>query len=157
MNEGKIEQVDTAREVYEEPRNLFTAKFIGEANIFETEASNASTMHIDVSVENKTFQIENRKRFKNEDKLYVIIRPEDFRVWGKKEVEDTINMLPGIIEQVIYKGSTVDLLVTLSTGKQIFATEFFDEDDPNLIYQIGESVWVDWQLGWEVTLPYEPA
>jgi len=155
MNEGVIEQVDTARVVYEEPNNLFTAQFIGEANIFDTEVINASTMNIDINVEEKTYQIENRKRFNTGDKLYLIIRPEDFRVWGSKEIDDTHHMIPGEIEQVIYKGSTVDLKVKLPSGKPIWATEFFDEDDPNLIYQLGEKVWVEWPLGWEVTLPHE--
>jgi spermidine/putrescine transport system ATP-binding protein len=34
MREGKIEQDGTPREIYEEPKNLFVASFIGEINIF---------------------------------------------------------------------------------------------------------------------------
>ena len=64
-------------------------------------------------------------------------------------------MLPGSIEEVIYKGSTVDLVVRLPSGKLLLATEFFDEDDDTLLYNIGEQVWVHWLAGWEVILPYE--
>ncbi len=35
MREGKIEQDGTPREIYEEPKNLFVAQFIGEINIFD--------------------------------------------------------------------------------------------------------------------------
>ena len=59
------------------------------------------------------------------------------------------------VEQFIYKGSTVDLILRLPSGKRISATEFFDEDDETLEYNIGESVWVEWIPDWEVLLPYE--
>ena len=35
------------------------------------------------------------------------------------------------------------------------ATEFFNEDDESLEYNIGETVWLKWYPGWEVILPYE--
>ncbi len=34
MREGRIEQTGTPREIYEEPKNLFVAGFIGEINMF---------------------------------------------------------------------------------------------------------------------------
>ena len=37
MRDGKIEQDGTPREIYEEPKNLFVASFIGEINIFDAE------------------------------------------------------------------------------------------------------------------------
>jgi spermidine/putrescine transport system ATP-binding protein len=64
-------------------------------------------------------------------------------------------MLPGVIEQAIYKGSTVDLMVRLPSNKLIAATEFFDEDDEKLEYNIGEKVWLQWVAGWEVLLEHE--
>lgn len=155
MNDGNIQQIDTARKVYEEPKNLFTASFIGEANIFETQVKQASTEKIDVDIESVIFSLDNRKNFKQGDKLYIIIRPEDIDTWSKKEVGDTPNYIPGEIEQVIYKGCTIDLIIKFPSGKKVSVTEFFDEDDPNLAYNVGEKVWCDWKLGWEVILPHE--
>ena len=70
-------------------------------------------------------------------------------------IRERENMLPGNVEEVIYKGTTVDLMVRLKSNKLIAATEFFDEDDEKLEYGIGEAVWVNWLPGWEVILPYE--
>ena len=42
MRDGKIEQ-DGTREIYEEPKNLFVASFIGEINIFDATVVNVST------------------------------------------------------------------------------------------------------------------
>ena len=82
------------------------------------------------------------------------MRPEDIRVWDGSEVDDTSDMVSGVVEDVTYKGTTVDLMVRLSNHQLIAATEFFDEDDDRLEYKMGEAVWVSWAEGWEVLLPY---
>lgn len=155
MNQGKIGQMGTPRDVYEEPQTLFVAKFIGEANIFETEIVNCTPTEANVLIEGQLFQCQNRKNLRNNQKVDVILRPEDIRVWGQREVTDSSNMLPAVVEQVIYKGSTVDLIVRLSSNKLISASEFFDEDDEKLEYEVGERVWVHWTSGWEVIIPHE--
>ena len=34
MNNGKVEQIDTPKKVYEEPASLFVAEFVGKTNLF---------------------------------------------------------------------------------------------------------------------------
>lgn len=155
FNHGRIEQIDTARQVYEEPNTLFTAQFIGEANIFNTEVLEANTETIIAPIENIPFNFSNIKQLRVGDTIHVIIRPEDVRVWNENEVDDTTGMLTGEIVEVIYKGSTVDLILRLPSGMQLSATEFFNEDDPNLNYVVGEKVYAQWTPGWEVILPNE--
>jgi len=38
MRSGVIEQDGSPREIYEDPKNLFVARFIGEINVFEATA-----------------------------------------------------------------------------------------------------------------------
>ena len=154
---GKIQQIGTPREVYENPQNIAVAEFIGEANIFTAEVFESDAKQFSAIIEGKKHQLINRKNVQAGDKIYILIRPEDLRVWGQAEVDDQEreNMLPGNVEEVIYKGTTVDLMVRLKSNKLIAATEFFDEDDEKLEYGIGEAVWVNWLPGWEVILPYE--
>ena len=45
------------------------------------------------------------------------------------------------------------ILKTEKTGKKILATEFFDEDDENLLFEVNEKVWVEWFPGWEAFIP----
>ncbi len=89
------------------------------------------------------------------EKVHVLVRPEDVRVWDQHEVTDTTDMFAGTVEEVIYKGTTVDLIVRLANNAVVSATEFFDEDDERLEYKMGEQVWVNWTPGWEVILPHE--
>lgn len=155
MNEGGIEQVGTPRQVYEKPQSLSVAKFIGEVNIFDCEVLDIDGKKITVEIFGKQRIIKSSREFNIGDKAYILVRPEDLRVWDNSEVDDTSDMHPGVVEEVIYKGSTVDLMVRLSNGKLVAATEFFDEDDDRLEYAIGEGVWATWLSGWEVILPYE--
>jgi spermidine/putrescine transport system ATP-binding protein len=155
MNQGRIEQMGTPRDVYEEPKNLFVAKFIGEANLFETQIVESSSAQVKVLIEGQSFCCQNKKNLQSGQVVYVILRPEDIRVWGQREITDHSDMLPAVVEQVIYKGSTVDLIVRLNSGKLIAASEFFDEDDEKLEYEVGEKVWVHWTSGWEVIIPHD--
>lgn len=155
LHEGRIEQLGTPREVYENPKNLTIAKFIGEVNIFDSTVKQVIGGHVKANIETLDFLLVNSHSFQMNDPIHVLVRPEDIRVWHPSEVTDTTGMLPGTVEEIIYKGTTVDLMVRLPSGKLIAASEFFDEDDEKLEYKIGESVWVNWLSGWEVVLPYE--
>lgn len=155
LHDGVIEQLGTPREIYEEPCSLTVAKFIGQLNIFTSTVNAATDEKLEVTIEEKNYQLENTQNYTSDDKVHVLIRPEDLRVWDETEITDKENMLQGIVTEVIYKGSTVDLIVKLNSGKLIAATEFFDDDDEDLAYTIGEKVWVNWHTGWEVVLPFE--
>ena len=155
MNHGLIEQIGTPREIYEDPENLHVAQFIGEVNIFDTKIINADAKQLLVEIEGKRFTLKNRKKFTVDQTLYTLLRPEDLEVWSPHEVDDTTNMYPATVEQVIYKGSTVDVELRLHTGKQVSASQFFNEDDEKLDFRPGEAVWVHWHPGWEVILPHE--
>lgn len=155
FNKGHIEQIGTPREVYETPSNLHVATFIGESNLFTTTIDEMDEEKIYTRIETIPIACKRIPGFKKGDRVHLIVRPEDIRVWDNSEVDDTEGMLPGKIVDLIYKGSTVDLKVALHSGKIINASEFFDEDDDKLDYKLHEPVWVHWLPGWEVLLPYE--
>lgn len=155
MHDGVIEQIGTPREVYEEPDNIRVAKFIGEVNIFETKVISANDKQLVVEIEGKEFTLKNRRQYTAEQELYTLVRPEDLQVWATSEVDSTENMFSAVVEDVIYKGCTVDLMLRLMSGKRLAATQFFNEDDEKLDFMLGEPVWVHWFSGWEVILPHE--
>ncbi|MBS0358355.1 MAG: spermidine/putrescine ABC transporter ATP-binding protein PotA [Proteobacteria bacterium] len=157
LYEGEIQQVGTPREVYEEPKNLTVAKFIGEVNIFDSEVVATTENAMTIQIDGVQRTLNNTKGFKTNDKVHILVRPEDLRVWDQSEVTaaETQDMFPGVVEEAIYQGSTVDLIVRLKSNQLLSSTEFFDEDDDSLQYTLGEPVWVHWLPGWEVILPFE--
>ncbi len=154
MHEGGIEQIGTPRQVYEKPQNLTVAQFIGEVNIFDGEVIAVNDNKITVITQGKQRVVKSSRTFSAGQIVHVLVRPEDLRVWDNSETE-TQDMFPGIVEEVIYKGTTVDLMIRLSNQQLVAATKFFDEDNDRLEYAIGEPVWTSWLPGWEVILPHE--
>ncbi len=155
LKQGRIEQIGTPRQIYETPKNLNVANFIGQANVFDVYIQNEQADHVDVKIEGVLLHCLKPAQSTVGTHYHLVIRPEDLNVWKQNEVDDTSGMLPATITDIIYKGSTVDLKVQLASGQNIHATEFFNEDDDKLEYSLQEQVWIEWFMGWEVLLPYE--
>ena len=156
MKEGGIEQVGTPRQVYESPINLYVARFVGEINIFDgtvTERIDAS--NIDVVVEGMPCSIRTDKSFIPGDKIKVLLRPEDLRIYELKNGGSASGKLTGQVIERNYKGMTLDSIIVLENGKKVLASEFFDEEDPSFDYTLGERVTVEWVPNWEVILADE--
>ncbi len=157
MNEGYIEQIGTPQEIYEEPESLFVARFVGEINILEgvilEVLPNNSYL---AKVEGVPFPLRSRREFEVGDKVKVLLRPEDLKVYHVHEQDMTEGpRIWGHINESIYKGATVDITITLESGKKLQAAEFFNEDDVDINYNTGERVTVGWVEGWEVVLDDE--
>lgn len=155
MHEGGIEQIGTPRQVYEEPKNLMVAKFIGEVNIFAAEVTQKDDTKLDLLVEGKPWVIKGNYDYALCQRLNVLIRPEDLQIYGQNEINDTGKLYPGIVEEVIYKGTTVDFVVRLDNNKLVTSTKFFNEDEERVNFVIGEKIWATWLDGWEVLLADE--
>lgn len=157
MNNGKIEQLGTPRQIYEQPANLNVAQFIGETNVFEAQIVEHHSDYLTLHFEQRIFKLTYSGSSPTNDRVYVVIRPEDLQVWDQDELanKQLNQMIPATVEQVIYKGSTVDLILRTQSGTRVAATEFFDEHDAELAYYTHESVWIEWYHGWEIIYPAE--
>ena len=86
MREGRIEQDGTPREIYEEPKNLFVAGFIGEINMFNaTVIERLDEQRVRANVEGRECNIYVNFAVEPGQKLHVLLRPEDLRV---EEIND---------------------------------------------------------------------
>lgn len=158
MNQGKIEQIGSPQEIYEEPTNLYVAKFVGEINILSAIITQAEADgHYTALIEGISFPLRSKKTFAVGDAVNVLLRPEDLRVYRLCEERPEGPHLMGKIIESVYKGATVDILVALPDGSKLMAAEFFNEDDADINYNPGETVSVSWVDGWEVVLPDDEA
>jgi spermidine/putrescine transport system ATP-binding protein len=156
MSDGKIEQIGTPRDVYESPINLFVAQFVGEINVFDAKVLSVKKDKVELLMEDEIFYtIKNDKGYKQNDKLKVLFRPEDLRTETIKDSKTLKNVLIGKVEDTTYKGATLDSTIILKSGKTIKVSEFFDEDDADFDYKVGENVTISWIEGWEVILKDE--
>lgn len=101
MDKGKVQQIGTPVDIYNEPKNAFVAEFIGESNILD------GTMKEDylVSFLDKDFTCVDKGFNKNED-IDVVIRPEDIEIVSKDKGHIT-----GKVESVTFKGVHYEMMV----------------------------------------------
>ncbi len=156
MREGRVEQVGAPREIYEDPANLFVARFVGEANILSGRMTRGTEgAAAEAELEGKRFPVKTTRPLRAGDRVQVVLRPEDLRIRELREDEPSDGALTGHVEERTYKGKTLDSVIVLEGGTRLLASEFFDEDDPSFDYTIGQKVAVSWVPGWEVVLPDE--
>jgi spermidine/putrescine transport system ATP-binding protein len=101
MRDGRIQQVGTPIDIYNEPKNAFVADFIGESNII------GGTMIRDrlVQFAGSTFECVD-EGFGENTPVDVVIRPEDIEL-----VPESEGMLTGEVRSVIFKGVHYEMLV----------------------------------------------
>ncbi len=151
MRDGVIEQDGSPREIYEEPKNLFVARFIGEINVFNaTMLERIDEKRIRAEIKGVESVVYYDKEAQAGDKLQVLLRPEDLRIEEIKESEE--KGIVGHVTERTYKGMTLDSVVQLDSGMRVMVSEFFNEDDPDVDHSLGQKVAITWVESWEVVL-----
>ena len=155
MRDGKIEQDGTPREIYEEPKNLFVASFIGEINIFDaTVIERLDEQRVRARVEGRECNITVNFAVEAGQRLHVLLRPEDLRVDEIHHNSDADGLI-GYVRERNYKGMTLESVVELENGKMVMVSEFFNEDDPDFDHSLDQKMSINWVESWEVVLADE--
>lgn len=112
MDKGKIQQIGTPADIYNEPENAFVADFIGESNILD------GVMKKDFLVEfdNKEFACLDSGFADGED-VDVVIRPEDVDI-----VPPMKGMLEGNVTSVTFLGVHYEIIVDINDFKWMIQT-----------------------------------
>ena len=109
MKNGEILQIGTPQEIYNEPANRYVANFIGESNII------SGTMLEDYKVrfDDITFDCVDFG-FKENEKVDVVIRPEDIDIVDVKDGKMT-----GEVLSVLFKGVHYEIIVETVPGTSV--------------------------------------
>lgn len=112
MNDGKIQQIGTPIDIYNEPKNAFVADFIGESNIldgvmlddFKAKFSGAVFQCLD-------------KGFAVNESVDIVVRPEDVDVVPVEE-----GTISGVITSNTFKGVHFEMIVDIDNFKWMIQT-----------------------------------
>ena len=122
LNEGRVEQVDSPRRMYEFPSSLYAANFIGSVNIFSGFViSHEGDVAIIGSEETGgELQVHHSQPLTPGMAVNVAIRPEKIRV-----TTDTgsANQVTGVIKEIAYLGDVSIYHVDLPSGKRMQFTQ----------------------------------
>ncbi len=117
MNEGRIQQIGTPIDIYNEPTNVFVAKFIGESNILP------GVMLEDYKVRFHNIDYECvDKGFAKRERVDVVVRPEDIDLYEPDQAP-----LKGVIKSAIFMG--VHYAFQVDTGDFVWTVHSTDYAD----------------------------
>ena len=125
MSEGKIHQIGTPIDIYNEPVNAFVADFIGESNILD------GTMVRDrvVNFSGHTFDCVD-EGFGENTPVDVVVRPEDVDIVPVEK-----GMLRGVVTSVTFMGVHYEIIVDIGGFKwMIQTTDFVAEGETIGLY-----------------------
>tara|TARA_B100000676_G_scaffold171901_1_gene169015 strand:- start:568 stop:1743 length:1176 start_codon:yes stop_codon:yes gene_type:complete len=108
IRKGELQQIDTPREIYLNPRNIFVAGFIGSPSMnfvyANVDVNNSSVKLIfgDDQIDYKSNKLEKLKTFENKE-IVMGIRPEafeDVNYANKSEYSESIKVSVSLLEQL---------------------------------------------------------
>lgn len=112
LDKGKIQQIGTPKDIYNEPSNAFVADFIGESNIID------GIMLDDylVKMEGKKFKCLD-KGFSKGEHVDVVIRPEDIKLVSPDSAH-----ISGVVTSVTFKGVNNEIITDIDGFKWMIQT-----------------------------------
>ncbi|MEI3612414.1 ABC transporter ATP-binding protein [Pseudogracilibacillus sp. SO30301A] len=117
MNNGKIEQVGVPHEIYEFPKTLFVANFIGDTNILNGVIAKVEKDNLKIEVGKESLLTKNDEQLSVGQEVQVSIRPENISFCQKKTSEDS--QLEVTIKDYIYIGSITKVVAELADGQKL--------------------------------------
>jgi spermidine/putrescine transport system ATP-binding protein len=137
MSNGRIQQVGSPSEVYEEPSTAYVADFLGVSNLMSGLGDGRGTVRLG------DFQFTaTRGDYAAQGAIRIVIRPERVLLEDQEALGE--NRIPGMVERVLYVGSVIQVLVHLAHGETLQAWVQNRGGDP------------PWQQGTAVTVHLPP-
>ncbi len=145
MNAGRIEQLGDPASIYELPKTVFVANFLGQSNLFAGTRIASDSNMIEVLANGIKFLVPVQRNSATGDEIIVGIRPEKMTVLDipdREKIPTGNNILEGTVVDVSYAGVSTQYLITVPWGQNITVFE------QNVIVgdrsSVGDRVLVHW-------------
>jgi len=120
LDAGRIAQVGTPRQVYEEPADSYVADFLGAANLMEILVSERTGDSAAIlRLGEVTLSTLHGCPAAPGGKAHAVIRPERVRV--EEHGSPGVNRVPALVERVVFLGAATQIMLRLATGTSLQA------------------------------------
>ncbi|WP_199625911.1 ABC transporter ATP-binding protein [Rhizobium sp. OAE497] len=142
MNDGKIEQAASPRQVFEQPATAFVARFMGDHNVLSGRVvSVKDDMLILEAPEGQTFSVRGNGKLAGEP-VDIGVRTDRVRL---EAASDKTLGFGGIVSNIEYRGATVKITV-IGAGSDDFTVIASDGDYFAKPVSVGDAVSLSWAL-----------
>ncbi|ODR81272.1 ABC transporter [Haladaptatus sp. W1] len=140
LNEGKIEQIGAAEDLYETPESSFVADFIGDVNQVPAVVTDTTGTEVEVELHSEavTFALDGIGSISEGDKVHLCVRPHKISVSPSKTGRHLLETL-GTIQERSYQGSDVIYVIESEWGAITANVRGRD-------FAVGEEVAVGWNV-----------
>ena len=143
--DGEMVEQGTPKEIYSNPKNKFTAVFIGEKNIFEGRIKDFNKTKVVVDIDNDNIEIANNNyKVKKNQKVSLSIKSESIQIKKISKTNSKVsnNQIVGKISEITFLGQFVRYLVVLNNNQEIQVRSY--EEIVNL--KVHDTVSLSWKL-----------
>jgi spermidine/putrescine transport system ATP-binding protein len=151
MRDGRLEQIGTPADLYDEPRTAYVAGFIGAQNFFTGTVGDSGGA--DLLVDSGA-PIRAGRRAEGTTvgaQGIAAVRPENVRL-SKVEPTSGSNRIAGRIVTVVMLGDSLEYVVETEHGREYFARVPRYSDD---LPRVGDAVWMHWPAERTALFPFE--
>lgn len=122
LRDGKVQQVGTPTDLYLHPSNPFVASFMGHANMLPGEIVDGTTgadtvsLRLDENAPERRIvlgQINENVRAKLNGRAFLMVRPEDVRIYTEERAFSHTNAFQGTVSHTSFVGGQWRTLITL--------------------------------------------
>jgi putative spermidine/putrescine transport system ATP-binding protein len=144
FNNGRIEQVGTPEALYQTPETLFTARFFGDSNVFETSHPVDGSITWDGNVWAIDAGTVSSQATAGASAA-LVVRPEDVRIAkAERDVPTGMNSVTATIRDIAYLGAYRTAVMTFGQSGVVGHARF---DAMETELQVGQSVVAWWPVG----------
>ncbi|MGA0798318.1 MAG: ABC transporter ATP-binding protein [Candidatus Nanopelagicales bacterium] len=143
MNEGRIEQMGSPVEIYENPKTAFVANFLGQSNLFTGTVKGVDGDLVAVDVNGLTLYVPKGKTNITSGKIVIGVRPEKIKVVDVDTPNLPKNQIVGTISDNAFVGVSTQYVVESPWGQELSAFE--QNVDPNDLGYKGNKVVLAWE------------
>jgi spermidine/putrescine transport system ATP-binding protein len=142
MDSGKILQVGTPQEIYEQPNSLLVANFIGESNILPATVKEIENKNVVILIaETLPLRLNNTHNLALNQKINLVIRPEKISLTDPNHLEQS--PWNGTIKDLVYLGTDTKYIVSLGNKINLTIRQQNLYHTQGVNYQIGSRVKVN--------------
>jgi spermidine/putrescine transport system ATP-binding protein len=152
MNRGRLEQLDSAENIYLWPRSTYVSDFIGEVNLFTGTLTPDATGEMTIlTAEGNVLRVDIMDQLAAGTAVEVAIRPEKIHL--STEPAQGENTFAGVVIDHAFLGPVTKYLVQLDSGKAVLVLRQNLGDAHDRLLHRGERVTISWDRIWAKVFP----
>lgn len=153
MNKGKIEQMGSPIDLYENPETVFVANFLGQSNLIEAEVQSNSGAETSVSIHGTRIILPSTRNKSAKNKVLVGIRPEKINIQPSGASAGKNLLTDGIVTDISFVGVSTQYQVEMPWKQELMVFEQNDGGAPNI--RKGDRVALSWEPSFTFALDSE--